>query len=148
MRCPFFYFLDTRVIDSIPTEDFSIRRRRECDNCHNRFTTYEKIEQTPILVVKKDGTRQPFDRNKIMKGLIASCVKRPVTSKDLENLMNDIEKDIYNLEMSEIDSRQIGEIVLKKLKKIDEVAYVRFASVYREFKEVSNFGDEVARMKK
>lgn len=148
MRCPFCSAEDTRVIDSRPTEDFSIRRRRECDNCHNRFTTYEKIEQTPILVVKKDGTRQPFDRDKIMKGLIASCVKRPVTSKDLENLMNDIEKDIYNLETNEIDSRQIGEIVLKKLKKIDEVAYVRFASVYREFKEVSNFGDEVARMKK
>lgn len=148
MRCPFCNAEDTRVIDSRPTEDFSIRRRRECDNCHNRFTTYEKIEQTPILVVKKDGTRQPFDRDKIMKGLIASCVKRPVTSKDIETLMNDIEKEIYNLEMSEIDSREIGEIVLKKLKKIDEVAYVRFASVYKEFKEVSNFGDEVARMKK
>lgn len=148
MRCPFCSAEDTRVIDSRPTEDFSIRRRRECDKCHNRFTTYEKIEQTPILVIKKDGNRQPFDRDKIMKGLVASCVKRPVTRNDLEKLMDEIEHEIYNLEMSEIDSREIGEIVLKKLKKIDEVAYVRFASVYKEFKEVSNFGDEVARMKK
>lgn len=148
MRCPFCNAEDTRVIDSRPTEDFSIRRRRECDNCHNRFTTYEKIEQTPIFVIKKDGNRQPFDKDKIMKGLIASCVKRPVTRQNLEDLLNDIEHDIYNLEMSEIDSRKIGDIVLNRLKKLDDVAYIRFASVYKEFKEVGNFGDEVAKMNK
>lgn len=146
MHCPYCNAADTRVIDSRESQDFTIRRRRECDKCHNRFTTYEKIERKPILVIKKDGGRESFDRNKIYKGVLSSCIKRPVSSTDIEKLLDSIEKELIQKEVSEIKSIEIGEMVLKKLKKLDKIAYIRFASVYKEFKEVQNFGDEVAKI--
>ena len=147
MMCPFCNAPDTKVIDSRRNEDFSIRRRRECLVCKKRFTTYEKIETSPILVVKKDSTREPFDREKIRKGIVNSCIKRPISSKVIDRLVDEVEKEILLKDDSEIRSIEIGEIVLKKLKKIDDVAYIRFASVYREFKEVENFNTEVAKIK-
>lgn len=145
MHCPFCNAEDTKVIDSREGQDFVIRRRRECEKCHNRFTTYEKVERKPILVEKKGGGREPFDRNKILKGLLNSCVKRPVSSADITKLIDDIERELIQKEVTEIKSREIGEMVLKKLKKLDDIAYIRFASVYKDFKEVKNFGDEVAK---
>ncbi|MBQ7743199.1 MAG: transcriptional repressor NrdR [Lachnospiraceae bacterium] len=147
MKCPFCGTEDTKVIDSRRNEDFSIRRRRECLKCKKRFTTYEKIETSPILVIKKDSTRQPFDREKIRKGILNSCVKRPISSKTIEKIVDEVEKEVLLKDKSEIQSIEIGEIVLKKLKKIDDVAYIRFASVYREFKEVENFNTEVAKIR-
>ncbi len=147
MMCPFCNALDTKVIDSRRNEDFSIRRRRECEKCKKRFTTYEKIETSPILVVKKDTTREPFDKEKIRKGILNSCIKRPISSKMIDKIVDEVEKEIQIKDSSEIPSIEIGEIVLKKLKKIDDVAYIRFASVYREFKEVENFNTEVAKIK-
>lgn len=147
MMCPFCNAPDTKVIDSRRNEDFSIRRRRECVNCKKRFTTYEKIETSPILVVKKDTTREPFDKEKIRKGILNSCIKRPISSKTIDKIVDEVEKEVSLRDSSEIPSIEIGEIVLKKLKKIDDVAYIRFASVYREFKEVENFNTEVAKIK-
>lgn len=147
MMCPFCNAEDTKVIDSRRNEDFSIRRRRECLNCKKRFTTYEKIETTPILVVKKDTTREPFDKEKIRKGILYSCIKRPISSKVIDKIADEVEKEILMKDNREIESIEIGEIVLKKLKKVDDVAYIRFASVYREFKEVENFNAEVAKIK-
>ena len=145
--CPFCNAEDTKVIDSRRNEDFSIRRRRECLNCKKRFTTYEKIETSPILVVKKDTTRQPFDKEKIKRGILNSCIKRPIPLKVIDKIVDEVEKEVLLKDSSEIQSIEIGEIVLKKLKKIDDVAYIRFASVYREFKEVENFNTEVAKIK-
>lgn len=147
MKCPFCDAPDTKVIDSRRNEDFSIRRRRECIKCKKRFTTYEKIETSPILVVKKDSTREPFDKEKIRKGILNSCIKRPISSKVIDKIVDEVEKEVMLRDESEIRSIEIGEIVLKKLKKIDDVAYIRFASVYREFKEIENFNTEVAKMK-
>lgn len=147
MKCPFCGTEDTKVIDSRRNEDFSIRRRRECLECKKRFTTYEKIETSPILVVKKDQTRQPFDKEKIRKGILNSCIKRPISSKTIDKIVDEVEKEILLKDSNEIQSIEIGEIVLKKLKKIDDVAYIRFASVYREFKEVESFNTEVAKIK-
>lgn len=147
MMCPFCNAPDTKVIDSRRNEDFSIRRRRECVNCKKRFTTYEKIETSPILVVKKDTTREPFDKEKIRKGILNSCIKRPISSKTIDKIVDEVEKEVSLRDSSEIPSIEIGEIVLKKLKKIDDVAYIRFASVYREFKEVENFNTEVAKIR-
>lgn len=147
MMCPFCNASDTKVIDSRRNEDFSIRRRRECEKCNKRFTTYEKIETSPILVVKKDSTREPFSKEKLRNGILSSCIKRPVSSKTIDKLVDEVEKEIMLKDESEIKSIEIGELVLKKLKKIDDVAYIRFASVYREFKEVENFSSEVAKMK-
>ena len=147
MMCPFCNAEDTKVIDSRRNEDFSIRRRRECLNCKKRFTTYEKIETSPILVVKKDTTRQPFDKEKIRKGILNSCIKRPISLKVIDKIVDEVEKEVLLKDSSEIQSIEIGEIVLKKLKKVDDVAYIRFASVYREFKEVENFNTEVAKIK-
>ena len=147
MKCPFCGTEDTKVIDSRRNEDLSIRRRRECLECKKRFTTYEKIETSPILVVKKDQTRQPFDKEKIRKGILNSCIKRPISSKTIDKIVDEVEKEILLKDSNEIQSIEIGEIVLKKLKKIDDVAYIRFASVYREFKEVENFNTEVAKIK-
>ena len=147
MMCPFCNAEDTKVIDSRRNEDFSIRRRRECLKCKKRFTTYEKIETSPILVVKKDTTREPFDKDKIRKGILNSCVKRPVSSKVIDRIVDEVEKEVLLRDDNEIKSIEIGEIVLKKLKKVDDVAYIRFASVYREFKEVENFNAEVAKIK-
>ena len=144
MKCPFCGHDDTRVIDSRPAEDNnSIRRRRVCDECGKRFTTYEKIETIPLMVIKKDQSRQPYDRKKIEKGVISSCHKRPVSADQINNLVDDVENEIFNLEAREIKSSTIGEMVMERLRDLDGVAYVRFASVYREFKDVGTFMDEI-----
>ena len=147
MMCPFCKAYDTKVIDSRRNDDYSIRRRRECLKCKKRFTTYEKIETSPILVVKKDSTREPFDKDKLKRGILNSCIKRPISSKIIDRLADEVENEISLRDESEIKSIEIGELVLKKLKKIDEIAYIRFASVYREFKEIENFNDEVNKIK-
>lgn len=144
MKCPFCGHFDSKVIDTRPTEEGStIRRRRECLNCNKRFTTYEKIEQTPIMVVKKDGNRQVFDREKIINGMIKSCEKRPVSVVEIEHSADNIEKQIQNSMKKEISSLEIGEMVMRELKELDDVSYVRFASVYREFKDLQSFIDEL-----
>ena len=144
MKCPYCDFDTSKVVDSRPIEEgISIRRRRECENCKRRFTTYEKIEQVNVMVVKKDGAREFFDREKILKGIIRSCEKRPISIKQMENIVTDIEKEIVNMMQREISSEEIGNLVMDKLKDIDEVSYVRFASVYRQFKDVNSFLDEL-----
>ena len=147
MRCPFCYHMESKVVDSRPTDEgLTIRRRRECTNCGKRFTTYEKIEQLPVFVVKKDGRRESFDRDKILKGLLKACEKRPISLKDLEALVQDVEKQVFNSLEQEITSQQIGQMVMERLKKLDEVAYVRFASVYRQFKDINTFMDELRKL--
>ncbi|KNY26472.1 transcriptional regulator NrdR [Pseudobacteroides cellulosolvens] len=147
MRCPFCGFIDDKVIDSRPTDENSaIRRRRECTNCSRRFTTYEKVESLPIMVVKKDKTRQIFDRQKLMNGLMRACEKRPVSMEDLEKLVNNIEGQVCNSLKREVTSNELGEMVISKLKELDEVAYVRFASVYRQFKDINTFMDELRKI--
>ena len=144
MKCPFCGYGDSKVLDTRPTDEGNtIRRRRECLNCQKRFTTYEKIEQSPIMVVKKDGNRQAFDREKIIRGMIKSCEKRPVSAADIEDAVNNIEKKIENSMKKEISSLEVGEMVMDELKDLDEVSYVRFASVYREFKDLQSFVDEL-----
>lgn len=144
MKCPYCDFDTSKVVDSRPIEEGnSIRRRRECENCKRRFTTYEKIEQVNVMVVKKDGAREFFDREKILKGIIRSCEKRPISIKQMENIVTDIEKEIVNMMQREISSEEIGNLVMDKLKDIDEVSYVRFASVYRQFEDVNSFLDEL-----
>ena len=144
MRCPFCGHDEDRVIDSRPSDEGSaIRRRRECISCGARFTTYEKVESMPLLVIKKDGTREPFAREKLMAGIMKSCEKRPVSTMQIETLVNSIEAQTQNSLKREISSREIGEMVMEGLKQIDEVAYVRFASVYRQFKDVNSFLDEL-----
>lgn len=149
MKCPYCNYEETKVIDSRPTEDnSSIRRRRECLKCLKRFTTYENVETTPVLVIKKDGLREPFNKSKILNGLLKACEKRPVSLATLEGLVNDIEKSIYNSLDQEITSKKIGEMVMNKLRDIDEVSYVRFASVYRQFKDINTFMDELNKILK
>jgi len=144
MKCPFCNHTESKVVDSRPTDEgFTIRRRRECTKCGKRFTTYEKIEQLPVFVVKKDGRRESFDRDKIMRGLLKACEKRPISLKDLEALVQDVEKQVFNSLEQEITSQQIGQMVMERLKKLDEVAYVRFASVYRQFKDINTFMEEL-----
>lgn len=144
MRCPFCGHAEDKVIDSRPAEEgAAIRRRRECLGCNNRFTTYEKIENLPLMVVKKDGSRQAFSRDKLLAGISKSCEKRPVSTSQIEELVNSIENCCQNSLKREISSREIGEKVMDGLKEIDEVAYVRFASVYRQFKDVSSFLHEL-----
>ena len=139
---------NTRVIDSRPTDDSSIRRRRQCDECGKRFTTYEKVETLPLIVVKKDNNREPYDREKIVAGIVRSCHKRPISMKQINDMVDDIEGQIFNMEEKEIPTTTIGSIVMDKLKDLDEVAYVRFASVYREFKDVNTFMDEIKKILK
>jgi transcriptional repressor NrdR len=147
MRCPFCGHAEDRVIDSRPSDEgLAIRRRRECISCGSRFTTYEKIENLPLLVIKKDGTRQPFDREKLISGIIKACEKRPVSTAQVETLVNAIEAQTQNTLKREISSREIGEMVMEGLKGIDEVAYVRFASVYRQFRDVNSFLEELNEM--
>lgn len=147
MRCPFCAHDEDRVIDSRPSDEGSaIRRRRECIACGARFTTYEKIENLPLLVVKKDGTREHFDREKLINGILKSCEKRPVSTTQVEAIVNSIETANQNALKREVTSHEIGEMVMEGLKKIDEVAYVRFASVYRQFKDVNSFLDELNQM--
>lgn len=147
MKCPKCGCIESKVLDSRPSQDFlSIRRRRECTECHCRFTTYEIIENDPLTVVKKDNTRQMFDRSKIRQGIMASCQKRPVSADQIEAIVNEVENRIYSTSRSEISTREIGELVMEQLKKVDDVAYVRFASVYRDFKDVDTFMDELEKL--
>ncbi len=150
MMCPFCRHGETKVIDSRASQQFVIRRRREClsADCSRRFTTYEKIEESPLKVIKKDGTRIPFDREKIREGLEKACYKRPVSESQIETLICDVEADIYEGFEREVPSRYIGEKVFSLLRKVDQVAFVRFASVYREFKDVNDFVDELEPMLK
>lgn len=144
MKCPYCGYIESKVVDSRPTdENETIRRRRECLKCKNRFTTYERIEETPIIVVKRDGNRQIFDKSKMINGIIKSCEKRPVALSDIEAAADNIEKKLQNSLAKEVSSKGIGEYVMEELKNLDEVAYVRFASVYREFKDVQSFLDEL-----
>lgn len=140
MKCKYCGCVDSKVIDSRTNDDCtSVRRRRECINCGRRFTTFEEYETIPVLVVKSTGDRQPFDREKIRRGIIKACEKRPVTFAQIEEMVANIEKEIYNSLEPEITSTKIGELVMEQIKNVDEVAYIRFASVYRQFKDVSNF---------
>ena len=147
MKCPYCAQLDSKVVDSRPADEgASIRRRRECLSCHKRFTTYETMESLPLMVVKKDGSRQSFDRSKVMGGVIRACEKRPVSYQDMEGLVAEIEQVLQNQMEREISSAQIGELVMDRLKKLDEVAYVRFASVYRQFKDINTFMTELNKL--
>lgn len=147
MKCPFCANVESKVIDSRPADEgASIRRRRECLSCRKRFTTYETVESLPLVVVKKDGSRQSFDRNKLLNGLIRACEKRPVSYTDLENMVNEIEQNLQNEMEREISSAEIGELVMERLKKVDEVSYVRFASVYRQFKDINTFMRELSKL--
>ncbi|WP_024831387.1 transcriptional regulator NrdR [Ruminiclostridium josui] len=147
MKCPFCGFIEDKVIDSRPTDEGSaIRRRRECTKCNRRFTTYEKVESLPLMVIKKDKSRQPFDRDKLMNGLLRACEKRPVSINDLEKMVESIESQLHNSLQREVTTEDIGEMVMAKLKTMDEVAYVRFASVYRQFKDINTFMDELRKL--
>ena len=144
MKCPFCNQDNTRVVDSRPADDnTAIRRRRMCDACGKRFTTYEKVETIPLIAIKKDQNREQFDRSKIEAGVLRACHKRPVSAEQIHRLVDDVETEVFNLEEREIPSSVIGEIVMDKLKDLEAVAYVRFASVYREFKDVNTFMDEL-----
>ena len=147
MKCPFCGYTESKVIDSRPTDEGSrIRRRRECLSCMKRFTTYEIIESLPIIVVKKDKSREAFDRNKLLNGLLRACQKRPVSIETLEKAVDDIEVQIQNSLDREVTATRIGEYAMEKLKDIDEVVYVRFASVYRQFKDTNSFHEEINRL--
>ena len=147
MKCPFCFNDESKVVDSRSTDDnTTIRRRRECTKCNKRYTTYEKIEDIPILVVKRDLTRENFNKEKIVNGLIIACQKRPVSRKQIEQIAEEIEKKISNNMLTEIESEKIGEMVMKRLKEIDEISYVRFASVYRQFKDINTFLEEITRL--
>lgn len=147
MKCSYCEYEETKVVDTRPTDEgHTIRRRRECISCGKRFTTYEKIENVQLIVVKKDKTRELFDRTKILNGIIKACEKRPVSLKEIERITDNIEKKLQNSMENEITSVQIGELVMEELKNIDDVAYVRFASVYRQFKDINTFMDELKKI--
>ena len=147
MKCPFCGETDSKVIDSRPAEDgSSIRRRRQCNGCKKRFTTYEKVETIPLIVIKKDNNREPYDRQKIVSGILRSCHKRPISADQINRIVDEVETEIFNREEREIPAQEIGEIVMNRLKDLDAVAYVRFASVYREFKDVNTFMDEIKKI--
>ncbi len=149
MKCPYCGFVEDKVIDSRPTEEHNaIRRRRECLQCMKRFTTYEKVESVPLMVIKKDKTRQAFDREKLLNGLLRACEKRPVSIEQLEKLVDEIEVQILNTLKREITTQEIGEMVMTNLKELDEVAYVRFASVYRQFRDINTFMEELHKLLK
>lgn len=147
MKCPYCSFEEDKVIDSRPTDEgATIRRRRECLNCHKRYTTYEKVESLPIMVIKKDGTRQPYEREKVRKGILRACEKRNISMDQIESLLDTIEAQISNSLEREVTSEFIGELVMDKLRELDEVAYVRFASVYRQFKDINTFMNELNKL--
>lgn len=147
MKCPFCEYTESKVIDSRPTDEGeAIRRRRECLSCGKRFTTYEKVETIPLMVVKKDKSRQMFDREKLLNGIMRACEKRPVSTAQMEHMVSEIENMAQNLLEREVTTEKIGEMVMDKLKDVDEVAYVRFASVYRQFTDVNTFVEEVNRL--
>lgn len=143
MQCPYCNYKESKVIDSRHTDQYSIRRRRECEECKKRFTTYEKIETTPVIVIKKDNSREYFDISKLKNGILKSCEKRPVSIDDIENIISYVENEINKSLQSEIETKIIGELVMEKLKNIDEVSYIRFASVYRQFKDINTFANEL-----
>ncbi|MDD7772464.1 MAG: transcriptional regulator NrdR [Faecousia sp.] len=144
MKCPYCGYQESKVVDSRHSDDgASIRRRRECLSCQKRFTTYETVESLPVIVVKKDNSRQPFDRNKVLNGMLRACEKRPVSMADLEKAVQDIEQTVQNSLDREFSTEKIGELVMEHLKVLDEVAYVRFASVYRQFKDINSFMHEL-----
>lgn len=147
MKCPYCSSENTRVIDSRPADDNnSIRRRRMCDDCGKRFTTYEKVETIPLIIIKKDNNRETYDRSKIEAGVLRACHKRPISANQIEKLVDEVETEIFKMEDKEISSQMIGEYVMEKLKELDAVAYVRFASVYREFKDINTFMDELKKI--
>ena len=147
MKCPFCNFADTKVIDSRAQDDNSvIRRRRVCEKCGKRFTTYERVDMIPITVIKRDGTREIFDTAKLQNGIMKSCNKRPVTAQQIQKLVDDIENTLAGSGEREVESKQLGNMVIERLKDLDEVAYVRFASVYRQFKDINSFIDELEKM--
>ena len=147
MKCPYCNAQDTKVIDSRPADDnSSIRRRRQCEKCGKRFTTYENLETIPLMVINKDRSRETYDRSKIESGIIHSCHKRPVSTQQINAMIDEIENQIFNMEEKEVETTVIGELVMRKLKQLDEVAYVRFASVYREFKDVNTFMEELGKL--
>ena len=147
MKCPFCGHENTRVIDSRPAEENnSIRRRRGCDECDKRFTTYEKVETIPLIIIKKDDNRETYDRSKIEAGVLRACHKRPISANQINQLVEEVETEIFNMEEKEISSQVVGEIVMNKLKNLEAVAYVRFASVYREFKDINTFMDELKKV--
>ncbi|MBP3949731.1 transcriptional regulator NrdR [Bacillus suaedae] len=147
MRCPACQYNGTRVLDSRPShEGRSIRRRRECEDCNHRFTTFEMVEEVPLIVVKKDGTRQEFDRDKLLRGLIRACEKRPVPLETLEQIVNGAERELRNLGKNEVESHDVGELIMERLADVDDVAYVRFASVYRQFKDINVFIKELTEL--
>jgi len=149
MRCPFCNFFDSKVLDSRPADEGrTIRRRRECLKCQKRFTTYEKVEARPLIVVKKDGRREAFDAGKLLNGMMKACEKRPVSYEKLEQIAEDIERELSNTLDREVDSELIGEAVMRRLKDLDQVAYVRFASVYRQFTDINTFIEEIQLLKK
>lgn len=147
MKCPYCDYAGTKVLDSrAANENKSIRRRRECERCTRRFTTFEMVEETPLMVIKKDGSREEFSREKILRGLIRACEKRPVSMETMESVVSEVEKRIRETAQAEVESRDIGEAVIKLLYPVDEVAYVRFASVYRQFKDINMFMKELSQM--
>ena len=147
MRCPFCLHKESKVLDSRATEEgASIRRRRECMKCSRRFTTYERLDEIPFMVVKKDGRREPFNRNKILNGVLRACEKRPISIDEIELMIDQIEREVRNNTEREISSEQIGELVMDRLKALDEVAYVRFASVYRQFKDINSYLNELQQL--
>ena len=147
MKCPYCGYQESKVVDSRHSDEGnSIRRRRECLSCQKRFTTYETVESLPINVVKKDNSREPFDREKILRGMVRACEKRPVSLADIESAVSEIEQIVQNSLEREVESRHIGELVMERLKQLDEVAYVRFASVYRQFKDINSFMQELTRI--
>lgn len=147
MKCPYCGHLDSKVVDSRPAEDgTSIRRRRECLECHKRFTTFEIMESLPVVVVKKDGSRQSFDRSKVLGGMLRACEKRPVSFSTLEKIAEEIEQDLQNSMEREVSTEDIGEKVMDRLRTVDQVAYVRFASVYRQFKDIDTFMQELTKL--
>lgn len=147
MKCPYCSYEESKVVDSRSTEDdMSIRRRRECLKCNKRYTTYEKVENVPILVIKKNMNREYFDRTKIINGLIKACQKRPVSRQQIEIVADEIEKKINNQMLTEVDSEYIGELIMENLRVLDEVSYVRFASVYRQFKDINTFMEEIKKL--
>ncbi|MCD8010762.1 MAG: transcriptional regulator NrdR [Lachnospiraceae bacterium] len=147
MKCPFCGAEDTRVIDSRPADD-AIRRRRQCESCGKRFTTYEKVETIPMMIIKKDDSREPYDRSKIEAGALRACHKRPIPMDEIHNLVDEVENQILSRDSREISSSEVGEMVMDRLRELDDVAYVRFASVYREFKDVETFLREIEKLAK
>jgi len=144
MKCPYCDYIGTKVLDSRPANDSkSIRRRRECEKCNRRFTTFETVEETPFVVIKKDGSREEFSRDKLLRGLLRACEKRPISVGQLEVIVSDVEREVRNTALAEVESRVVGELVMEMLYPVDEVAYVRFASVYRQFRDINMFLKEL-----